>query len=496
MGKLIAALDQGTSSTRLALFDGDGALVVSAQREHRQIHPGAGLVEHDALEIWERAQQVIADALAQTDARDVAALGITNQRETVVVWERESGRPVHNAIVWQDTRTAELMRELAGDAGPDRLRATTGLPLSTYFSGPKIAWILDAVPGARQRAAAGELACGTVDSWLLWQLTAGAVHATDVTNASRTLLMDLSTLDWDEEALALIGVPAAILPRIAPSAALHGEVARGPLAGCPVAALVGDQQASLFGQACFAAGDAKCTYGTGAFLLVNTGRDRVASAGLLTTVAARVGDEPATYALEGSIAVAGSAVQWLRDKLGIIASAGDVEALAASVADNGGVYFVPAFSGLFAPRWREDARGTIVGLTAFAGAGHLARATLEASCWQTREVVDEATAKAGVALPELRVDGGMTADSLLMQLLADALGLPVVRSEVRETTALGTAFAAGLAVDAWPGRDALGGLLRSDGRFEPELEADLREQRYATWRAAVERSLDWPPRRA
>ena len=496
MPSYLAALDQGTTSTRLIVFDEDANTVAQARREHAQILPRAGWVEHDPLEIWERTLEVIEEALADSGlaAADVDAIGITNQRETTVVWDRATGEPIHNAIVWQDTRTAELVGALAGEHGVDRLREHVGLPLSTYFSGPKIAWILEHVAGARERADAGELAFGTIDSWIAWNLTGGidgGVHVTDVTNASRTLLMDLRTLDWHEDSLELIGVPRAMLPEIRSSAEIYGEARVSALRGRPVAGIVGDQQAALLGQACIAAGEAKCTYGTGSFLLVNTGTQPVASRTLLTSVAARIGQEPPSYVLEGSIAVTGAAVQWLRDRIGLIDSAPAIEELALSVQDNGGVYFVPAFSGLFAPHWRPDARGVIVGLTAYASAGHLARATLEATAWQTRDVVDAMREDAGVELDELRVDGGMTANELLMQVQADALGVPVVRPRVIETTALGAAFAAGLACGVLPDAASLRERWEADRRWEPAIDAAQREQEHARWAAAVARSLDW-----
>jgi glycerol kinase len=496
MPRYVAAIDQGTTSTRLVLFDADGRIAGLDQREHAQIHPQAGWVEHDPAEIWTRTAEVIERALESSGAAaaEIAAVGITNQRETTVLWDRATGEPIHNAIVWQDTRTASLVRELAGEQGPDRLRERVGLPLSTYFSGPKIAWMLDAVPGARGRAQAGELAFGTIDSWLLWNLTGGphgGLHATDVTNASRTMLMDLQTLDWHEPSLELMGIPRSLLPEIRSSGEFYGEAAATALAGLPVCGIVGDQQAALFGQTCFARGEAKNTYGTGSFLLVNTGEEIVRSPHLLTSVAARIGGRPASYVLEGSIAVTGAAVQWLRDQLGLIRSAPEVETLARTVPDNGGVYFVPAFSGLFAPYWRDDARGVIVGLTAYATAGHLARATLEAAAWQTREVLDAVLEATDVPLAELKVDGGMTADELLMQFQADSLGLPVVRPQVIETTALGAAFAAGLAVGFWADEAELRGRWRADRRWEPEMPDDRREAELARWRRAVARSLDW-----
>ncbi|HEX3519586.1 MAG TPA: glycerol kinase GlpK [Solirubrobacteraceae bacterium] len=496
MSGYVAAIDQGTTSTRLILFDRDGRIAAVDQREHEQIHPRAGWVEHDAREVWRRTREVIGGALAgsDTEAGEIAAIGITNQRETTVVWDRESGEPVCNAIVWQDTRTDRLVHELAGDEGVDRLRSHVGLPLSTYFSGPKIAWILEHVPGARRRAEAGELAFGNMDTWVLWNLTGGVhggVHATDVTNASRTMLMDLRTLDWHEPSLELMGIPRAMLPEIRSSSEVYGEAAGSALGGRPVAGILGDQQAALFGQTCFGPGEAKNTYGTGSFLLLNTGTEIVRSQKLLTSVAAKVGEQPTTYVLEGSIAVTGAAVQWLRDQLGLIESAAEVEELALTVEDNGGVYFVPAFSGLFAPYWRDDARGVIVGLTAYARAGHIARAVLEATAWQTREVLDAANEVARAPLRELKVDGGMTADELLMQYQADVLGVPVVRPEVAETTALGAAFAAGLAVGFWADQEELRERWSVGRRWEPQMDEAHREREYAQWKKAVTRSFDW-----
>jgi glycerol kinase len=496
MASYVAAIDQGTTSTRAMLFDADARIRVSEQREHEQIHPRAGWVEHDPGEVWQRTREVIDGALARAGAHagELAAVGIANQRETTVVWDRRTGEPVHNAIVWQDTRTAALVRELAGSEGADRLRERTGLPLSTYFSGPKIAWILENVAGTRERAEAGELAFGTMDTWLLWNLTGGAdggVHATDATNASRTLLMDLRTLDWHEPSLELMGVPRQMLPRIGCSSELYGQARGGALGGVPVAGILGDQQAALFGQTCFERGEAKNTYGTGSFLLVNTGEQIVRSPALLTSVAAKLAGEASSYVLEGSIAVTGAAVQWLRDQLGLLDTAAQVEQLARSVADNGGVYFVPAFSGLFAPHWRDDARGVIAGLTAYARAGHIARAALEAAAWQTREVLDAVQEVAGIELDALRVDGGMTANELLMQFQADVLGVPVVRPQVSETTALGAAFAAGLAVGFWSDRAELRERWAEDRRWEPRMDARTREREYAQWRKAVVRSLGW-----
>jgi glycerol kinase len=496
MAKYVGAIDQGTTSTRFILFDRDGRIAAVDQREHEQINPRAGWVEHDATEIWRRVREVIGGALAQSgaEAGDIEAIGIANQRESTVVWDRHSGEPIHNAIVWQDTRTDRLVRELAGEQGVERLRDRVGLPLSTYFSGPKLTWLLDNVDGARERAENGELAFGTMDSWVLWNLTGGVhggVHLTDVTNASRTMLMDLETLDWHEPSLRLMGIPHSMLPEIRSSSELYGEAAGTAAGGRPIAGILGDQQAALFGQTCFDRGEAKNTYGTGSFLLLNTGREIVRSQKLLTTVAYKLGEGEPTYALEGSIAVTGALVQWLRDRLKLIDSAPAVEALARTVEDNGGVYFVPAFSGLFAPYWRDDARGVIVGLTAYANSGHIARAALEATAWQSREVLDEANAVAGVPLGELKVDGGMTANELLMQFQADVLGVPVVRPAVSETTALGAAFAAGLASGFWSGQEELRERWAQDRRWEPQMDECRREREYAQWKKAVTRSFDW-----
>ena len=489
--RFVAAIDQGTTSSRCMLFDAAGAVAAVAQKEHRQIYPRPGWVEHDAEEIWANVEEVTAGALgkAGAGASDIAAIGITNQRETTVVWEKASGRPIANAIVWQDTRTDRLVAELGGAVGQDRFRAACGLPLATYFSGPKLRWLLDATPGARARAEAGELMFGTMDAWLIWKLTGR--HVTDVTNASRTMLMSLETLDWDDDLTAAIGVPSAMLPQIRPSAEIYGT-ARGVLEGVPVAAALGDQQAALFGQTCFDAGEGKCTYGTGSFLLVNTGARPVASAnGLLTTVGFQLAGQAAVYALEGSIAVTGSLVQWVRDNLGLIQSAPEIEALAASVADNGGCYFVPAFAGLFAPHWRSDARGVIAGLTGYVTKGHIARAALEAVAWQTREVVDAMAADAGAPLEILKADGGMTANNLLMQFQADVLDVPVVRPAVTETTALGAAYAAGLATGFWPDLETLRAQWRKDAEWTPGMPAARREAEYRQWKKAVERTLGW-----
>jgi len=487
----VAAIDQGTTSSRCIVFDAMGAIVSVAQREHRQIFPRPGWVEHDAEEIWGCVEQVVRDALAAASIGTdrLAAVGITNQRETTVVWDRATGRPVHNAIVWQDTRTGPLLRRLDEAHGEERFRLRTGLPLATYFAGPKLCWLLEHVDGLRERAERGEVLFGTMDSWLIWKLTGR--HVTDVTNASRTLLMDLRALAWDPEILDLMGIPAAMLPEIRSSAEVYGT-AGGVLAGVPVASALGDQQAALFGQTCFQPGEAKCTYGTGSFLLLNTGTAPVASRhGLLTTVGYRIGDQPATYALEGAIAVTGSLVQWLRDNLGLISTAPEVEALARTVDDNGGCYVVPAFSGLFAPHWRSDARGVIAGLTGYVTKGHLARAVLEATGWQTREVVDAMNADSDVPLRGLRVDGGMTGNGLLMQFLADVLDVPVVRPTITETTCLGAAYAAGLAVGFWPDQDALRAQWRQDAQWEPAMDPAHRERELRNWRKAVDRTLNW-----
>jgi glycerol kinase len=497
MADCILSIDQGTTSTRAIIFDRAGRPVASGQREHRQIFPRAGWVEHDPMEIWANTRDVIGTAMAHADvtAADIAAIGITNQRETVIVWDRATGLPIHPAIVWQDTRTQDLVDSVA-DGDPGRFRATTGLPLATYFSASKLRWILDTVEGARAKAEAGELAFGTPDTWLLWNLTGGTnggVHATDVTNASRTLLMDLEHLDWSEQLLDVWDIPRAVLPQIRSSSEVYGEAAvPGLLGGVPVAGILGDQQAATFGQAAFEAGDSKNTYGTGNFLIVGTGEQIVHSTrGLITTVAYQLGGTPARYALEGSIAVTGSLVQWLRDNLGIIRESSDVEALANSVDDSGDVYFVPAFSGLFAPYWRPDARGAIVGLTRFATKAHIARAALEATAFQTADVIAAADADATAPLTELRVDGGMVGNNTLMQFQADILGIPVIRPEVIETTALGAASAAGLAVGFWSGLDELRANWREGGRWEPALPQRDRARRLARWHRAVDKSLGW-----
>jgi glycerol kinase len=487
----VAAIDQGTASSRCLVFDRSAHIVSVAQKEHRQLFPRAGWVEHDPEEIWRNVEEVVQGALdqAQLERSDVVALGIANQRETTIVWERETGKPVHNAINWQDTRTDHLIRELGGDAGQDRFRERCGLPLATYFSGPKIRWLLDTLPGLSERAEAGEVLFGTMDSWLIWRLTGR--HLTDVTNASRTMLMSLETLDWDDVLLDAMGVPRAMLPEIRPSSEIYGE-ARGQLAGVPVASALGDQQAALFGQTCFSPGEAKCTYGTGSFLLFNTGERPVPSAnGLITTVACRVGDGPPIYALEGSIAVTGALVQWFRDNITLIGSAPEIETLARTVDDNGGCYFVPAFSGLFAPHWRSDARGVIAGLTGYITKGHLARAVLEATAWQTREVVEAMNTDAQLPMNTLRVDGGMTANNLLMQFLADVLDVRVVRPIVAETVSLGAAYAAGLAVGFWPDTEALRANWHVAAEWLPQMDGDRRERGYRKWRKAVTRTMDW-----
>jgi glycerol kinase len=496
MADYAGALDQGTTSTRFMVFDHQGQVVAIDQKEHEQIFPQPGWVEHDATEIWQRSQEVIDGALAKggLSAGDLAAVGITNQRETTVVWDRTTGQPIHNAVVWQDTRTDRICNELAADGGQDRFRGTTGLPIATYFSGPKIKWLLDNVDGARRRAEAGDLLFGNIDTWCIWNLTggtSGGVHVTDVTNASRTLLMDLKTLQWDDKILATLGIPKAMLPDIRPSSQVYGD-AVGTLAGIPVAGDLGDQQAALFGQTCFSVGEAKNTYGTGNFLLLNTGTAPVPSkSGLITGLGYKIGDQPAVYMLEGSIAITGALVQWLRDNLKMIGSSAEVETLAASVEDNGGVFFVPAFSGLFAPYWRSDARGVIAGLTRYVTAGHIARATLEATAWQCKEVVDAMNADSGVELTSLKVDGGMVVNELLMQFQADVLGVPVIRPKVAETTSLGAAYAAGLAVGFWREVEDLRENWGLDKQWEPAMDAAKRDQQYALWKKAVTRTFDW-----
>ncbi len=491
MTRFVGAIDQGTTSSRFIVFDRGGNTIAVAQREHRQIYPKPGWVEHDPVEIRDNTLAVIEQALQASDLKpaDLAAVGITNQRETTLLWDRMTGEPVYNAMVWQDTRVDPLVADFARDGGQDRFRAQTGLPLTSYFSALKLRWLLDNVPGVRARATAGDLAFGTVDTWLLWHLT--GLHITDVTNASRTQLMDLSTLDWDDGLLSAFGVPRSVLPRIVPSSAVYGQ-ARAPLAGVPVAGILGDQQAALMGQACFRPGEAKNTYGTGCFLLMHTGTEPMSSShGLLTTVAAKLGDQPATYALEGSIAITGALVQWLRDNLGLIKSSADIEKLALSVPDNGDVYFVPAFSGLYAPYWRADARGTIAGLTRFASAGHIARAALEATAYQTMDVVRAMEQDSGIKSSILRVDGGMVVNHTLMQFQADILDVPVVRPACVETTALGAAYAAGLAVGYWNGLDDLRANWTEAQRWTPGMAADRRAGLAASWHKAVDRSMGW-----
>ncbi|MGW1793500.1 glycerol kinase GlpK [Streptomyces tubercidicus] len=495
-GKYVAAIDQGTTSSRCIIFDHGGAIVAVDQREHRQIFPKPGWVEHDATEIWSKVQAVVAGALAKAGLRadQLSALGITNQRETTVLWDRATGRPVHHAIVWQDTRTSQLCAELGGADGQDRFREATGLPLASYFSGPKAAWLLAEVPGLRARAERGEIAFGTIDSWLIWNLTGGpdgGVHVTDVTNAGRTMLMNLSTLQWDPAILSAMNVPAAILPEIRSSAEVYGT-AVGQLQGVPVASALGDQQAAVFGQTCYGVGEAKNTYGTGSFLLLNTGNRPVPSKnGLLTTMGYQLGGEAPVYCLEGSIAVTGALVQWFRDQLGLISSAEEIEPLAASVPDSGGAYVVPAFSGLFAPYWRSDARGVITGLTGFVTKAHLARAVLEATSWQTREVVDAMYQDSGVRITQLKADGGMTANQLLMQHQADVLGVPVIRPVISETTCLGAAYAAGLATGVWQDLDELRSHWQRDTEWTPRMDGPTRDREFAQWRKAVERSFGW-----
>ncbi len=495
MSSFVGAIDQGTTSTRFMVFDHGGQVVANAQEEHEQIFPQPGWVEHDAAEIWARTQSVAATALEQAGiaASDLAAVGITNQRETAVVWDR-SGAPAANAIVWQDTRTDEIVSRLGGDHGPDRFRDLTGLPLATYFAGPKVTWLLENVPGLAERAEQGELLFGTIDSWVVWNLTGGpdgGRHVTDVTNASRTLMMDLDALAWDPGLVASLGLASSMLPEIVPSI---GRIApaTGPLDGVPISGILGDQQAALFGQAAFTAGDAKNTYGTGCFMLMNTGTEKVPStSGLLTTVGYQREGEPPIYALEGSIAIAGALVQWLRDNLELIEDSSEVEALASSVTDNGGVYFVPAFSGLFAPHWRPDARGLVAGLTRFVTKGHLARAALEATAFQTREVLDAMRSDSGVELSSLKVDGGMVVNELLMQFQADVLGVPVVRPVVNETTALGAAYAAGLAEGYWSSLDDLAANWQEDKRWTPQMSDQDRAALMRQWSKAVARTLDW-----
>jgi glycerol kinase len=491
MGSYVAAIDQGTTSSRCALIDHHGAIVAMAQREHRQIFPEPGWVEHDPVEIWANVVGVIGEALSHFGASpaDIAAVGVTNQRETTLLWSKETGEPLGNAVAWQDVRTAELCRNLGGEEGADRFRDRTGLPLSTYFAGPKIRWLLDHDGDLRARAESGALAFGTMDTWVAWNLT--GEHVTDVTNASRTLLMDLETLSWDDDLLDAIGVPRSVLPRIVPSSGVIAP-SLDPLRGVPFAGILGDQQAALFGQACFEPGSAKNTYGTGCFLLLNTGEQAVRSEnGLITTVAYQRTGEPARYALEGSIAIAGAGVQWLRDNLRMIDSAEEITDLALEVEDNGGVYFVPAFSGLFAPWWRDDARGVITGLTGYANRGHLARAVLESTAFQSRDVLEAMEADSGVALSRLKVDGGMVVNDILMQFQADMLDVDVVRPKISETTVLGAAYAAGLAVGFWESLDEIASHWEEDRTFTPEMDPAIRALRYREWHKAVDRSMGW-----
>ncbi len=500
MKGFVGALDQGTTSTRFIVFDAGGRPLGAHQLEHRQILPRAGWVEHDPLEIVRAVHSVIPEALEEAGLsfEDLDAIGITNQRETTVVWNPKTGEPWCNAVVWQDTRSDRIMREIEASGAGELIRSKAGLPPATYFSAGKIRWIFDNVGGVAEAARRGEALVGTIDSWLTWCLTGGpqgGVHVTDVTNASRTMLMDLRNLDWDQELLDVFRIPREILPTIRPSSdpATYGDARiPGVSAAIPIAGAVGDQQAATLGQVCLRAGEAKNTYGTGNFMLMNTGSEVIRSrSGLLSTLCYRLGEEPPVYALEGSIAVTGSAVQWLRDQLGLIRHAGDIEVLALSVEDNGGLYFVPAFSGLFAPYWRSDARGVIAGLSRFNTRGHLARATLEAICYQTRDVLDAMTRDSGVRLEVLKVDGGATVNNTLMQLQADILGVPAVRPKVIETTALGAAYAAGLAVGLWRGPEELRSNWRADRRWEPAWSAEQRESGYAGWKKAVERTFDW-----
>jgi len=496
MAKYSVAIDQGTTSTRFMIFDHAGQVVGIDQKEHEQIFPKPGWVEHDANEIWTRTQEVIAGALKKGNisTKDIAAVGITNQRETTVVWEKATGKPVYNAIVWQDTRTDQICNELAKDGGQDRFRTKVGLPLATYFSGPKVKWILDNVDGARAKAEKGEVLFGNIDAWVIWNLTGGpkgGVHVTDVSNASRTMLMNLETLDWDPDMLKVMDIPRAMLPAIKASSEVYGY-AVGALEGIAVAGDLGDQQAALFGQTCFSAGEAKNTYGTGCFMLLNTGTKPVQSKnGLLTTLGYKIGSEPAVYCLEGSIAITGALVQWLRDNLQMIEKSTDIEPLARTVEDNGGIYFVPAFSGLFAPYWKSDARGAIVGMTRYVTRGHIARAALEATAFQTREVLDAMNKDSGVDLTALKVDGGMVYDELLMQFQSDILGVPVVRPQVAETTALGAAYAAGLAVGFWANVEDLRTNWAKDKEWKPQMDATLRDKEYKNWKKAVTRTFDW-----
>jgi glycerol kinase len=496
VSRFAAAIDQGTTSTRFMVFDTNGKIVAVDQKEHRQIYPQPGWVEHDALEIWQRTQEVVRGAMEKfrINPDDIVSIGITNQRETTLAWDRKTGRPYGNAIVWQDTRTAPLCTQLGEEGGQDRLRERTGLPLATYFSGPKLAWMLENTPGLREAARQGDSIFGTIDTWLIWNLTggvSGGVHVTDVTNASRTLLMNLNTLDWDPEILKLMDIPRSMLPEIRSSSEIYGYTTE-ILPRIPIAGDLGDQQAALFGQACFEPGEAKNTYGTGCFMLLNTGETPMPSkSGLLTTLGYKIGAAPAVYCLEGSIAIAGALVQWLRDNLGVIENSSDIEPLARTVTDNGGVYFVPAFSGLFAPYWRSDARGIIVGMTRYMNRGHLARAVLEATAYQTREVLEAMQKDSGVQLSRLKVDGGMVANELLMQFQADILNVPVVRPMVPETTSLGAAYAAGLALGLWSDFSSLRANWQQDREWQPAMEGAKRETYYLSWKKAVTRTFNW-----
>ena len=496
--EFVAALDQGTTSTRCVLFDRHGNIVQISQKEHQQIYPKPGWVEHDPIEIWECTQAVITQTLQAANIKgdQICGVGITNQRETTVVWNRATGVPYMNAIVWQDTRTKEICDELEREEGPDRFRPSVGLPISTYFSGPKLRWILEHVEGVREAAERGDALFGTIDSWLIWWLTGQGAHVIDVTNASRTMLMNLTDLTWNEDILATLGIPSEMLPRVVPSSDPSGwgtTEKDGPFqASIPVCGDLGDQQAALVGQACFSSGEAKNTYGTGCFMLLNTGGEIVPSkTGLLTTVGYQLGDNDPVFALEGSIAITGALVQWMRDNLEMISIASEIESLATTVEDNGGIYFVPAFSGLFAPHWRMDARGVIVGLTRYIHKGHLARAVLEATAYQTREILEAMNLDSGVPLRSLKVDGGMVQNEFLMQFQADILNVPVVRPRISETTALGAAYAAGLAVGFWKDLSDLQKQWKEDKTWQPNMSEPLREELYQGWNKAIERSLNW-----
>lgn len=496
MGKYVLAIDQGTTSTRAMIFDYAGKVVGLKQKEHEQLYPKPGWVEHDPMEIWSATQFVVQGVLHEQNLEneDILAVGITNQRETTLAWNRTTGKPYHHAIVWQDTRTDSMCAQLARDGGQDRFRKITGLPLATYFSGPKLTWLLEHVDGLRADAESGEALFGTIDSWLIWNLTGGkegGLHITDVTNASRTLLMNLETLEWDEDMLSILNIPGSMLPQICSSSEVYGT-AKGILSGIPVSGILGDQQAALFGQTCYEPGEAKNTYGTGCFMLINTGHDPTPSkSGLLTTVGYQIGEQQAVYALEGSIAITGALVQWLRDNLRLIDEAPEVETLAKTVEDSGGIYFVPAFSGLFAPYWRSDARGAIVGMTRFINQGHIARAALEATAFQTREVLDAMEEDSGVQLRALKVDGGMVVNDLLMQFQADILNVPVIRPVVAETTSLGAAYAAGLATGFWKDQQSLKENWRMEKQWNPDMPEGTRKRLYAGWKKAVGRTFDW-----